>query len=156
MQGDGRSSAAIHTSNRDGCVSNVKFGNSPQEGRVIRLRHCPKFPDSQNFIPSLLSRPRIPQNTGFVFSGVKSVEIFYASSHVTVSSETVSPCLLDSAWVKITLPITWSAIRAGIDLRGALGDRCLSILVGMSYRCLWTRQDSARLGETNRMDRFPE
>ena len=75
MQGDGRSSAAIHTSNRDGCV---KFGNSPSEGRIIRLRHCPKFPDLQNFSPSLLPRPRIPQNTGFLFLGVQSVEIFHA------------------------------------------------------------------------------
>jgi hypothetical protein len=156
MQGDGRSSAAIHTSNRDGCVSNVKFGNSPQEGRTIRLRHCPKFPDSQNFIPSLLSRPRIPQNTGFVFSGVQSVEILYASSHVTVSSETVSPCLLDSAWVKINSPDHVVRHPRRDRLRRALGDRCLSMLVGMSHRCLWTRQDSARLTETNRMDRFPE
>jgi hypothetical protein len=78
MQGDGRSSAAIHTSNRDGCVSNVKFGKYPSEGRIIRLLHCPEFPDSQNFSPSLLSRPRIPQNTRLVFSGVQSVEIFHA------------------------------------------------------------------------------
>jgi hypothetical protein len=50
MQGDGRSSAAIHTSNRDGCVSNVKFGKSPSEGRIIRLRHCPRFPDSRTLV----------------------------------------------------------------------------------------------------------